>query len=429
MLIERAFTRRPYDIVCTGGISAFYDIIKAIVEQSKALKPQITAVIGGGLVSSEPILILENIDADFGVIGEGEETIVELVSEIAGQRHFNNIKGIIYRDSLKKIVQTTARPPIDDINSLPFPDYEGFDLETYLRQLPSDLHGEFKRDHPRALPILASRSCPFKCSFCFHPVGNKYRQRSIDSVFSEIDFLVSRYKINTLVILDELFGFNREYLLEFCRRIKQYGLDFIVQLHVSQANSETIRLLKDAGCLYISYGIESASNVVLKSMRKHSTVAQIENALELTYNAHIQIQGNFIFGDAGETSETVAETFAWWHKNRRYLINLSKVMAYPGSELWDRATEKKIITNKIDFIVNQCGRLFPLNLSQLSSAEANKLMRIIEHTDFYFRMPGKVLSCAVERFDYKKRTIYSLKAQCPHCGEVVFLSHPALQAH
>lgn len=426
MLLERACARREYLMVCTGGISPFYDFAKATVALVKEIAPAAVTVIGGGLLTSEPELVFDAIRPHFGVIGEGEETIVELAAAIAAGGPWHQVRGIVYRDASHRRVMTAARPAIEDLDSLPFPDYEGFDMEGYLRQLPTDLYGSFTRDEPRGITVSASRSCPFKCSFCFHPIGNKYRSRSVDSLLSEIDHLVRKYRINTVAIADELFGFDKEYLKEFCRRIKPYRLDIVVQLHVSQVTPETIGLLKEAGCVFISFGIESASNAVLKGMHKNSTIEQIEQALRLTYEAGIQIQGNFIFGDASETPETAAETFAWWHDNRRYQINLSRVVGYPGSELWENAVKKGIITDKLAYIEKDCSRLWSLNLSQLTDFEMLKVMQRVEYTDQQFRLPAKVLSCRRTGVDYKKRALFSLEAQCPHCLSVV--RYPSLHS-
>jgi len=420
MLMERRFRLHDFDVVCTGGLSPFFDTLQQVVLAARQIKSEVVTVMGGGIVTSEPELIMENIPLDFGVIGEGEETIVELLAELAGARRFEQVQGIIFRDQDGRLVKTASRPLINDLDSIPYPDYEGLNVDRFLEmQLPVDMLGCFKRDKPRFLPILASRSCPFKCSFCFHPIGDKYRVRSLDSIFAELDYLIDRYAINTLLIMDELFGFNREYLIQFCERFKPYDMDLVVQLHVSQADETTIRLLKEAGCIFISYGIESASDTVLKSMRKNSTIAQIENALELTRQSGIQIQGNFIFGDSAETDETVGETFQWWLSHRQYMINLGILMAFPGSHLWAEGISRGIINDKLAALHDECAPLYRLNLTKLSNRNWEHLLRTIRHFDFNLRIIAKVISCKTQNFNYRKRRLYTLTVACPHCGSVM----------
>ncbi|WP_277057358.1 B12-binding domain-containing radical SAM protein [Trichlorobacter lovleyi] len=420
MLMERRFRQHDFDMVCTGGLSPFFDTLQQVVLAARQIKPGVITVMGGGIVTSEPELIMEHIPVDFGVIGEGEETIVELLSELGGAQRFKQVAGIIFRGPDGRLVKTASRPLIADLDNIPYPDYDGLNISRFLdMQMPVDMLGCFKRDTPRFLPILASRSCPFKCSFCFHPIGDKYRVRTLDSIFTELDYLVERYAINTLLIMDELFGFNRDYLIQFCERFKPYDMDLIVQLHVSQADETTIRLLKEAGCIFISYGIESASDTVLKSMRKNSTIAQIEHALALTRQAGIQIQGNFIFGDSAETDETASETLAWWLSHREYLINLGSVWAFPGSALWNDALLRGLIVNKVTYLKNESSALSKLNLTAMTDRNFEHLLRNIRHLDFHLRIPAKVISCKSQSFDYRKRRLYALTVECPHCASVM----------
>jgi len=233
MLLKREINKFNPDIVATGGLSAIYDQIHAIIELARQIKPGVVTVMGGGCVSSDPEVIMENIHADFGVIGEGEVTIVDLIEHLeAGAQDFENVDGIIFRRGTQ-LVTTSPRQPIMDLDSIPFPDYEGFDINCHLdRQTLTD-----QDVHPfnnlRVFEIAASRSCPFKCTFCFHPVGDKYRKRSIGSVLSEIRYLVDNYKVNYMLLNDELFASDKNWLLDFCSGVKQLGILLYIK-HIGQ---------------------------------------------------------------------------------------------------------------------------------------------------------------------------------------------------
>jgi len=426
MLLKRKIKEEnDIDIVCVGGLSPHYDIVKAILDKSRDIKPNITTIVGGGLLSSEPIIILEALKANFGVVGEGEVTILELANEIKGSRNFNKINGIVYLNSDGRAILNTRRKPIDNIDSIPYPDYEDFGVENYLAmQIPADISCWFPFDKPRVMPIVTSRSCPLKCTFCYHPIGNKYRERSLNSIFSEIEYLISKYSVNMLMIVDELFGINREKLEKFCQEIRRYNLRWGAQLHVTTVNKEILSLMKDAGCNYISYGIESASDIVLKSMKKHTNISQIERALELTYNAKIQIQGNLIFGDKAETWETANETLMWWLNHRKYQINLSQVIPYPGSELYYDAINRGLINDRIEFIKNGCSRLSQLNLTKMTNEQYCKFLEIITKYNLEDnRIPGKVISFKKVKIDAKKGPLYSAEIECPHCKNITQYSN------
>ncbi len=142
---------------------------------------------------------------------------------------------------------------------------------------------------------------------------------------------MERYQPNILSIYDELFAYKKDRAVEFCERIKAYDIPWAVQLHVSVVDAELIERMADSGCKEVSYGLESANEHVLSSMKKKATRTQIANALEITYERKLGIQGNFIFGDAAETLATASDTLHWWAAHRHYGIALSFLKVYPGT--------------------------------------------------------------------------------------------------
>ncbi len=419
MLLKRKIDEVKPDIVCTGGLSSHYDVLKAIMDVTKAVNTSIITVIGGGCISSEPELTMQNIQSlDFGVIGEGDETIVELVDKIkTGTTDYNSVDGIIYR-GIGQLVKTNSRKPIQDLDSLPYPDYEGFDIEYYIeRQTVIDLESN-PCDNPKVFEIAASRSCPFKCTFCFHPVGQKYRKRSIDSVISEIKYLVDNYGINYLLINDELLANNKKWISEFCIKIKELNIKWQAQLRVDAVDEEIIRLLKESGCIFISYGLESASPDILKSMNKKITIEQIEYALKLTKENNFQIQGNFIFGDKAETIETMVETLNWWFKHKEYRITLSRLIPYPGTALYQYAIDNNMFKeDRIEYIKNGCAKLSAINLTQIPDNIYNAMMQIaVNHLRISDLMPGEFIDIEKTGCDPYQGYYYSAVIRCPYCN-------------
>ena len=153
------------------------------------------------------------------VLGEGEVTIVELVREINnGRDNIADVNGIGYKDTSKGFILTSPRSPIMDLDSLPLPDFEGFEFEKYLAmQMPNDNLYMYVDDEPRFYPIISSRGCPYNCTFCFHPLGQKYRSRSVENFISEIKYITERYQVNNLAIVDELISNDRSRYLKFVK--------------------------------------------------------------------------------------------------------------------------------------------------------------------------------------------------------------------
>ena len=260
---------KQIDVICTGGMSFQFNEINTLLETVKKIKPEIITVVGGAIITSDPCLALENMQIDFGIIGEGEETMVDLADALCHGNDVSKVKGIAYYDAKNNLTITEHRDPIADLDALPIPDYEGFEYGHFV-SLFTPAHNFYFTilDEVRPAYISTSRSCPFSCTFCYHPLGKKYRQRSLDNVFKEIDYLVEMYNINVLLILDELFSVNKERMYDFAKRIQKYNIKWSPQLRVTDVDENVLKALKDSGVFAISYGIESASDKILTSMQK-----------------------------------------------------------------------------------------------------------------------------------------------------------------
>lgn len=156
--LRQVIQEKHIDIVATGDLVVNYDIVKEIVDCAKAVSEKIVTIIGGGLVTHSPEEAMRLIpNADYGVIGEGELTDSELVLALEEQQNIEQVKGIIYRKGTN-LCRTLPREPIENLDTLPWPDYEGFDyFEIVQRHLG---------DNNMTAPLTTSRSCPFQCTFC-----------------------------------------------------------------------------------------------------------------------------------------------------------------------------------------------------------------------------------------------------------------------
>jgi hypothetical protein len=161
---------------------------------------------------------------------------------------------------------------------------------------------------------------------------------------------------------------------EFCERMRKYGIRWWAQFRVDSMNAEMLSILKEGGCDVMSFGLESADNRILRSMRKHTTVEQIEQTLKLVYDAGISMEGAFIFGDIEETWETANNTLNWWRNHSEYKINLNLITVYPGSYLYKYACENGIIRDKIQFLKDGCPQI---KVSKLTDDEFSILIRNI----------------------------------------------------
>lgn len=377
-ILADVITREKIDIVGIGGLSGEYQDIARMARYAREIKPDIIVMMGGGIVTADPETAMSAIpEVDYGMIGEGEHTIVELVDALTRGLGVEEVDGLIFRNEDGMYVKTAKRKEIDDLDSLPFPDYEGFDYGEYLKKNP-DMSDEGKRYSQ--VSVIGGRSCKFNCTFCFHPSGSRYRQRSLDSIFSEIDWLTEHYDISYIALREELFATDNDRVREFCKRVEKYDFDWSIQLRIDNVNQELVDMLKDTRCRYIFVGVESAVDEILKSMHKGITVVQIEHALEMLRAAGLNSRSGVIMGDTMETAETADGTIEWFMANyERYRMFLDMIIAFPGSIIYNRACKEGIIPDKVQFLKDGCPII---NLTRMTDDEFLRMMNRVEKFNY-----------------------------------------------
>ncbi len=412
--VERAVRQLQPDICATGALSPFLPQVQDIFAAARRARPSITNIAGGGVLSSDPEAGPQVMDIDIGVIGEGEHTIVDTVRTLESGGDLGQVAGIVYKNAEGRIIRTMPRPAIKDLGSIAWPDYEALGFGAVIdQQRASDNYFYQSKNRPRAIDMITSRSCPYRCTFCFHPTGKVYRERPLDDFFAELDQIVKLYDINMVALIDELFSLKRARLLEFCDRIEPYRLNWMVQLHVNCADDHILKRMKEAGASYISYGIESMSQAVLISMQKKSKKERIHEVLGNTYRYQIGIQGNLIFGDSAETLDTANESMRWWAENRKYKVWINRLLVYPGSPDYIQAVRDGLITDRVRFIEDQA---VSINISKLNDTDLQALTRKVAIAQRTLLDLARVSVFEKEPEVHPLRgESYHIQWQCPRC--------------
>ena len=414
-LVERLY--QQYDFLATGGLSCQFVQLRKITDTAKRTHTKV--IVGGGIITSEPALMSRALNADYAVIGEGEETIIELMNCLENNGDLSRVAGIGYLEG-GDFVFTGSRKPQENLDSLPWPDFDGFEFHRMLDSMKPMGYSDIF-DYPREYPMITSRSCPFLCTFCYHPLGNKYRRRSVDSVMRELETAIPKYRINLVSIYDELFSYNEKRVYEFCRRFREFTdtlhweVKWCCQMRVDRLKDSMLDTMRESGCFLISYGFESYSPTVLKSMKKHISPEQIHHAVHATLDRGISIQGNFIFGDKAETIQTAQETLDFWKDHLEAGIALFFIFVCPNSEIYQHCIKKGIIKDKLDFIANH---LFDvLNMTAMSDAEFFKLRTMVAKYTAKYSVHSVPL----------KRTPTSVTLRCPHCRGMIEFGNFAIK--
>ena len=414
--LEKAMAKENPDVIATGSLSGWIDQIKKIFTVCKVIKPELITIVGGGMLSGEPEPVMRTIDADYGVIGEGEETISELLTTIKEDKDKGLVKGLVFWDRKNNnLIRNAPREAILNLDTIPWPEYDLLEFPAILeRQSPTDAYYFSTLKKPRVIDMVTSRSCPFSCTFCFHPAGKVYRERDLEEFFKELKFYKEKYNINSVAIVDELFSLKRKRLLEFCERMEPLNINWIVQLHVNSVDDETIKKMKSSGCNSISYGIESMDPLVLESMKKKAKVERVDQALALTDKEEIIIQGNLIFGDSVETVETANNTLKWWSKNRDKGVNLTPLQVWPGSPVYIEAVRNGLITDRDNYVKNLPVYLNVSNMNNVNMGILHKVLTTYTLTGFKW---AKNFNFKVSKKELPNRgKSYDLEYDCPHCN-------------
>jgi len=303
----------------------------------KAHAPMTRVIVGGPHVTALPQETLQRCpDFDLGVLGEGEKVLPDVLHAGWEEGHWGKVAGVVFRKG--ESVHTTPRSGfIDPLDLLPLPAYD------LLPDFPRSYRPPFL-NYPKgpAAPVISSRGCPQRCTFCDRAVfGNRYRHFSAEYLLEWIQHLYGQYGIRHLVFVDDQFAASRGRLIEFCEKILAKGIrvSWNCDARVDSVDRGLLFLMKRAGCWMISYGIESGSQEILDRIQKGITLDQVNQAVHATKEAGIRAKGLFMIGYPEETEKTLEETLALMLRLPLDEANLSFLTPYPGTELYRRMKE------------------------------------------------------------------------------------------
>jgi anaerobic magnesium-protoporphyrin IX monomethyl ester cyclase len=288
---------RP-DVLCGSSVTLNFPGAAEIVCEAKRHRPSLITLMGGPHVSfSAERTLNDYAGIDLIVAGEGERTIAELMAEGLNPEKWGEIRGLVFRRN-GHIVVNEPQPFIDDLDSLPLPARHLLPLSRYQAL-----------GYP--ISIITSRGCPYSCIFCLgrRMVGKKIRLRNPSLVVDEIEEILS-YGIDRINVADDLFVSSRGKVKEVCDEIIRRGLRFgwSAFARVNTVDLETLKLMREAGCDSVSFGVETGNPEMLKRIRKGITRDQVRHAVSLCREAGIIAHTSFIVGLPGETCETLRET-------------------------------------------------------------------------------------------------------------------------
>lgn len=373
--LEQYLNNHKFDVVGFSTIGGYYQYKKliAISEAINKSKNRPYYILGGHGPAPEPEYFLRKTQADAIVIGEGEETILELLDAIANHKPLSGVQGIAFREG-NEVMVNARRPLIQDIDSIPFPAYDAFPIEYYrLIRLARAENTDF------VMPMLSGRGCTFKCNFCYR-LDEGFRPRSNESIIAEIDLLTKHYGITYIAFGDELLMSSVDRTESLCKALlhSKLKVKWNCNGRLNYAKPDLLRLMKESGCVFINYGIEAFDDQILKNMNKALTTKQIVKGIEATLATGISPGLNIIFGNIGENRETLEKgvQFLLKYDDFAQMRTIRPVTAYPGSPLYYYAIEKGLLRDCQDFYENKHlnSDLLTVNFTELSDREFHEAL-------------------------------------------------------
>ena len=363
----------------TSTIRSAYRLAALVKEKN----PETVTIIGGPHATAMPDECLRE-SIDFVVKGEGEETIKDLLANLESPEKVN---GIAFK-SKGRTVHTVPRAFIRDLDALPMPARHLFpQLRLYKGQ-------EALGNRIPVGSIITSRGCPFKCAFCFKAVfGDKFRARSAESVVEEWAYLVKKYKVKEISIVDDSFTTSKKRVHAVCDYLIENKLTIPWScpngIRVDLMDPELAQKMRRAGCYRVALGIESGSQAIIDSIGKNITLKQIENAVKCCKKAGIKTMGFFMLGNLAENEDTMRKTINFAIKLNTTYAQFLIALPFPGSRLYNEVIKNgKLHIDNWDQYGNY-EKLASFEYKQITPALLLKMHKEA-YRRYYFR-PGYVV--------------------------------------
>ena len=344
-LIKQVRMKKP-DIIGFSILSFNYPEALKI---SRLIKKNfnIKIIFGGVHVILSPQEVIENEVVDIICTGEGEEVLKDLLDK---SLNCKNIKGIWYKQD-GGIIKNKNRKLIENLDKLPFPDFDDFNLEKYFI---------INHDH---LPIMASRGCPYNCAYCSNHAlrkkldGKYVRFRSVDNVMEEIELRIKQYSkkgLKYLYIFDDTFILYKDFVYEFCKKFNEKGFNKYIKwtanVRANLVTDEIIQTMKDAGCYEVRMGVESGNDYTRNTVYKRNMAReQIDKAFKIIKRHGLQLRLDFIFGAPCETLDMMEESFEMAKQSDGDNIFFSPLYPFPGTDIKKVCEKEQVVEENIHY--------------------------------------------------------------------------------
>ncbi|HVN64004.1 MAG TPA: radical SAM protein [Candidatus Binataceae bacterium] len=392
--IDEIVARIPQDTAIIGISCMFsqdWPYMRQVAEAVRLRFPKALILTGGEHVTALPLFVLESCPAiDFCVLGEGEETIVEIADCVASGKSPGEIKGVALRRDGRP-VKNPARARMREVDTIPLPAWDLTPINTYL-----DNGFGFGIGHLRTIPMLATRGCPYQCTFCSSPTmwTTRWMARDPGLVLDEIQTYIDRYGATNIDFYDLTAVVKRDWILTFCRLIEERAMKFSFQMpqgtRTEALDREVCEALYRVGCRHVSYAPESGSPALLDRIKKRVHLKKMAASMRVARKAGISLTFHIIFGFPDETRRDALKSLAFMARMAlagAHNVRIFIFIPYPGSALFNQLRESGKLPELNDeyflSLLSMCDlRTAVSRCDDMSSRELGRL-RLAGHLIFY----------------------------------------------
>jgi anaerobic magnesium-protoporphyrin IX monomethyl ester cyclase len=374
------------------GISAMtlclFDVMKTI-KTVREVSPGAKIVLGGPHVHLYPDETIELKGVDYLILGEGEVSFVMLLDALEGKIPFSKVKGLVYRED-GRVVKTGMSELVADLDIFPHPARHLVPYEKYTSIL-SELNP--------ITTMFTSRGCPYKCTFCDRPhLGKRFRARSARSVVDEF-IKCKEMGIKFVLIYDDTFTVNKRRVMETCALLikENVGLKFDIRARVDTMNTEMLKVLKEAGCTGIHYGVESGTDRILDVLDKSINLKLVRSVFDETMGMGMKTLGYFMIGCPTETRAEMDETIDFACRLKADYVHMTVLTPFPGTKIYEMALSEGVIESDVwrEFAANPSADFVPPIYAGIYNREELMAILMQGYKKFYTR-PGYIFNKLLE---------------------------------
>jgi anaerobic magnesium-protoporphyrin IX monomethyl ester cyclase len=358
LTVDETVRRIPADADVIGVscmFSTLWPLTHRVATAIREKFPRALLVLGGEHGTAVPEHVLATSVFDVVVLGEGEETFVELLRARAEGRPLGEVKGIAYREA-DRVVTTGLSPRRRDVDGIPLPDWDSFPIREYI-----DRHQTNGINLGRSMPILGTRGCPFQCTFCSNPAmwTQRWIARDPRRLADEMELYVGKYAVTNFDFQDLTAIVKRQWIVDFCRELIGRGLSITWQMpsgtRAEVFDAEVADLLYRSGCRALAFAPESGSPEILKAVKKQVDLDHMLSAMRAAVRRGLKLSCFIVIGFPDDTPATLAQTLGLIRRMARlgvYDVAVSKFVPYPGSALFRRLQREGKLQLDDDFFIS-----------------------------------------------------------------------------